>query len=386
MKTIQNTVLTLLPLSASHGLMHILATTLPALSLLVKDEFQLTNTTVGVLSFAFAAAIGFGGILSGMLSDRFDGIKLISIGFFSSALLSIFLLCTRNFLSVALIFIAIGFFLSLYHPSALSYIAKSFSDTRGKAYGVHEIGASIGIAIAPLIAGFICLYYGWRFVYPVLAFPAIILALLLIRLQQDRKWVGRKQRSEAKSNSLKVFLHQITRTSPIRKVYITECIFGFVFVGALTFVPVFLDEAKGLGPALAITVTCVFTAGGAIGKVIGGHLSDLIGERKVMAIGFFLTTPLFFILPLLPLSWAILTLALAGTILPTVLSAIITAVGKEIEPSRAGIAFGFLLLAGFGFGSISPLILGLVSDSFGISAVFYPIVIAILVGGILNST
>ncbi|HID19715.1 MAG TPA: MFS transporter [Methanophagales archaeon] len=388
MKTIKNTVLKLLPLSASHGLMHILATALPALSLLVKDEFQLTNTTVGVLSFAFAAAIGFGGIPSGMLSDRFDGIKLISIGFFSTALLSAFLLCTRNFLSIALIFIAIGFFLSLYHPSALSYIAKSFRDTRGKAYGVHEIGASIGIAIAPLIAGFICLYYGWRFVYPVLAFPAIILALLLIRLQSNRKWARKKQISEVQSNAndLKVFLRQITRTSSIRKIYITECIFGFVFVGALTFVPVFLDEAKGLGPALAITVTCVFTAGGAIGKVIGGHFSDLIGERKVMTIGFFLTTPLFFILPLLPLSWAILTLALAGTIFPTVLSAIITAVGREIEPSRAGIAFGFLLLAGFGFGSISPLILGLVSDSLGISAVFYPIVIAILIGGILNST
>ena len=387
MKTVKKTGLTLLSLSASHGLMHILAIALPALSLLVKDEFQLSNTTVGLLSFAFAAAIGFGGIPSGMLSDRSDGIKLICIGFFSTAILSAFLLIVPNFLSVALIFITIGFLLSLYHPAALSYIAKSFGDKRGKAYGVHEIGASIGAAIAPLIAGFICLYYGWRFVYPVLAIPTIIIALLLIRLRRNSKRDRKKQSSEEQSNvnDLLVFLRQIIRTGSIRKVYITECIFGFVFVGALTFVPVFLDEAKGLGPALAITLTCVFTAGGAIGKVIGGHFSDLRGERKVMSIGFFLTAPLFFILAFLPLFWAILTLALAGTILPTVLSAIISTVGKEIEPSRTGIAFGFLLLAGFGFGSISPLLLGLVSDSFGISAVFYPIVIAIVIGGILNS-
>jgi MFS family permease len=387
MKTVKKTILTLLPLSASHGLMHILAIALPALSLLVKDEFQLSNTTVGLLSFAFAAAIGFGGIPSGMLSDRSDGIKLISIGFFSIAILSAFLLIVPNFLSVALIFIAIGFLLSLYHPAALSYIAKYFGDKRGKAYGVHEVGASIGGAIAPLIAGFICLYYGWRFVYPVLAIPTIIIALLLIRLRRNLKRDRKKQSSEEQSNvnDLLVFLRQIIRTGSIRKVYITECIFGFVFVGAMTFVPVFLDEAKGLGPALAVTLTCVFTAGGAIGKVIGGHFSDLLGERKVMASGFFLTAPLFFILAFLPLFWAILTLALAGTILPTVLSAIISTVGKEIEPSRTGIAFGFLLLAGFGFGSISPLLLGLVSDSFGISAVFYPIVIAIVIGGILNS-
>ncbi len=97
MKTVKKMVLTLLPLSASHGLMHILAIALPALSLLVKDEFQLSNTTVGLLSFAFAAAIGFGGIPSGMLSDRSDGIKLICIGFFSTAILSAFLLIVPNF-------------------------------------------------------------------------------------------------------------------------------------------------------------------------------------------------------------------------------------------------------------------------------------------------
>ncbi|MEA2000010.1 MAG: MFS transporter, partial [Euryarchaeota archaeon] len=242
MKTVKKTILTLLPLSASHGLMHILAIALPALSLLVKDEFQLSNTTVGLLSFAFAAAIGFGGIPSGMLSDRSDGIKLISIGFFSIAILSAFLLIVPTFLSVAIIFIAIGFLLSLYHPAALSFIAKYFGDKRGKAYGVHEIGASIGGAIAPLIAGFICLYYGWRFVYPVLAIPTIVIALLLIRLRRSSKRDGKKQSSEAQSNvnDLLVFLRQIIRTDSIRKVYITECIFGFVFVGALTFVPVFL--------------------------------------------------------------------------------------------------------------------------------------------------
>ena len=52
--------LTLLPLTASHGLMHIMAVALPAVSPLVKEEFHLTNTSVGVLTFAFAAAIGLG--------------------------------------------------------------------------------------------------------------------------------------------------------------------------------------------------------------------------------------------------------------------------------------------------------------------------------------
>ena len=385
---------TLIPFIALHGLMHILATTLPALSPLVKAEFQLSNTMVGVLSFAFAAAIGLGSILSGMLSDRFDGIRLISMGFFSTAILSALLLLSRDFFSLTLIFIIMGFGLSFYHPSALSHIANSFKIRRGKVFGVHEMGGSVGIAITPLIAGFICFYAGWRFVYIVMAFPAILFAFLLFRMVREGKieW-GRKRQKlllDANSNAnandmgLKDFLRQTISRGLIRRIYVIEGLFGFVFGGSLTFIPIFLNEAKGLSPELAVMLTCVFTGGGAIGKFVGGHFSDLVGERKVMAYGFFLTAPLFFIVPFLPLLWAILALALAGLIFPTILPAIITTIGKEVPPSRTGIAFGLLMFAGFGLGSASRIILGLISDSFGISTVFYPIVIAVLLGGLLN--
>ena len=396
MKTEKNmasaSALTLLPLTASHGLMHILAATLPALSPLVKEEFQLTNTAVGVLSFAFAAAIGLGGILAGMLSDRFDGRRLTSLGFFSTAILATLLLLAHNFLSLIFIFIVMGFFLSFYHPASLSYITNSFKIKRGKAYGVHETGASIGLAITPLAAGFICFYFEWRFVYLFWAFPTILFAFLLLRMMKEREGGGRRKEqkffSDASANAndqgLRVFLRQVISTGSLRRIYVIEGLFGFVIGGALTFIPIFLNEAKGLGPELAVMITCVFTAGGAIGKFAGGHFSDLVGERKVMAIGFFLVTPLFFVVPFLSLFWAILALALAGLIFPTVLPAIITTIGKEIEPSRTGIAFGLLMFAGFGFAAISRIILGLVSDGFGIKTVFYPIVIATLVGGLMN--
>jgi len=385
-------VLALIPFIVLHGLMHILATTLPALSPLVKAEFQLTNTEIGMLSFAFAAAIGFGSIVSGMLSDRYDGIRLINLGFFSTAILSALLLLSRDFLSLTLIFIVMGFGLSFYHPSALSRIANSFKNKRGRAFGVHETGASIGIAVTPLIAAFICFYAEWRFVYLFWTFPTILFAFLLFKMMKEGE-AGRMKRmflSDARTNAngndvtLKDFLRQMISTGSIRRTYVIEGLFGFVFGGSLTFIPIFLNEAKGLSPELAVMLTCVFTAGGAIGKFVGGHFSDLVGERKVMAYGFFIVAPLFFVVPFLPLLWAILALALAGLIFPTVLPAIITTISKEVPPSRTGMAFGLLMFAGFGFGSTSRIILGLVSDSFGISSVFYPLVVAVLIGGVLN--
>ena len=386
----------LIPFIVLHGLMHILATTLPALSPVVKAEFQLTNTGIGMLSFAFAAAIGLGSILSGMLSDRFDGIRLISMGFFSTAILSALLLLSRDFFSLTLIFIIMGFGLSFYHPSALSHIANSFKIKRGKVFGVHEIGGSVGIAITPLIAGFVCLYAGWRSIYIILAFPVIFFTFLLFKWVRAGKigWATRKQKFHSDANAdtstsandpgLKGFIRQIISTGSIRRIYVIEGMFGFVMGGSLTFIPIFLNEAEGLSPEIAVMLTCVFTAGGAIGKFVGGHFSDLVGERKVMAYGFFLVAPLFFAVPFLPRFGAILALALAGLIFPTVLPAIIATISREVPPSRTGMAFGLLMFAGFGFGSTSRIILGLISDSFGISAVFYPIVVAVLIGGVLN--
>ena len=370
---------TLLSLTALHALMHIMATTLPALSPLVKDEFQLSNTYVGALSFTFAMATGAGSIISGFLADRYDSLRLVSYGFFGTALFVALLFLARDFLALSAVFIGMGFMLSLYHPSALSYISNTIQLRRGRAFGLHEVGGSIGLAIAPLAAGIISLYHNWRFAYLFWVFPMLFFTLLL----------------HAISNEIHLHHHAVRPLlSTLRtlrqdavvlmRIYLIEGLFGFIIGGALTFIPIFLNEYKGVGAQFAVILAFVFTGGGAIGKFLGGHLSDIIGERRVMAAGFFIIAPLFFMAPLLPLFWCVLTLALAGIVFPAVLPAILTTISKLVEPSQRGMAFGLLMFAGFGFGSTSRLILGVVSDAFGISTVFYPIVIAAMAGGFMN--
>ena len=252
---------------------------------------------------------------------------------------------------------------------------------------VHETGASIGLAISPLIAGFIAYYFGWRLVYLFLAVPALLIALVLLRNQKGGTTAGAERPNpHTDLTILTAFVRQMVQTSSIRRVYLTEALFGFVIGGAVTFIPVFLNEAKGLGPEFAVAVTSVFTVGGAVGKYVGGHLTDFVGGQKVMVLGFFLVAPLFFTAPLLSLPWAVLAFACAGMIFPMILPAIITTISTEIEQSRTGVAFGMLMLAGFGFGSLSRLLMGVVGDHFGIATVFYPLVIVTLVGGLLNCT
>jgi len=374
---------TLLSLTFLHALMHIMATTLPALSPLVKEEFQLNNTYVGVLSFAFAMATGAGSIISGFLADRYNSnsLRLVSYGFLGTAIFVALLFLARNFLAISAVFICMGFMLSLYHPSALSYISNTIQLRRGRAFGLHEIGGSIGLAIAPLAAGIISLYLNWRFAYLFWVFPMLFFTLSLRTINDDHS-----PHPHHPQHPIKLFTMRTLRQDAVvlMRIYLIEGLFGFIIGGALTFIPIFLNEYKGVGAQFAVILACVFTSGGAIGKFLGGHFSDIIGERRVMAAGFFIIAPLFFVAPLLPLFWCIMTLALAGIVFPAVLPAILTTISKVVEPSQRGMAFGLLMFAGFGFGSTSRIILGVVSDTFGISTVFYPIVIAALAGGFLN--
>ncbi len=367
---------TLLALTLLHAIMHILATTLPALSPLVKVEFQLNNTYVGLLSFSFALATGTGSIIAGFLSDRYHSLNLICYGFFGTTIFTSLLFLSHDFFVLTTVFICMGFSLSLYHPSALSYIPRLFHARRGSAFGLHEVGGSTGLAVAPLAAGIISYYFNWRFAYLFWIFPSLLIAPLLMN--------SRIYDANNDPPSFRLFLLQSLRKEAVMRIYLIEGLFGFVIGGALTFIPVFLNEAKGVAPQLAVILACVFTGGGAIGKFIGGHFSDIVDERHVMAVGFFSIAPLFFVAPLLPLFWCILAFAIAGMVFPAVLPAILATMGKEIEPSQLGMAFGVLMFAGFGFGSTSRIILGVVSDAFGITAVFYPIVVAALVGGFLN--
>lgn len=362
-------------LTVSHCLIHVLVATLPPLLPLIRSEFHLSYTQVGILSFAFCATLGLGSILSGILSDQFNKLKLIGLGFLFIAVSSALLFLTSNFFSVVIIFILIGLFLSFYHPSALSYIAKFHGN--GKAFGLHETGENIGIAIAPAIAGFICMYMEWRFVYVFWAILAIGLSSLFLRKG--------KRFSSSDRLSLKMFLHLII-TSRIRAAYMAIGLFGFIFGGALTFIPIFLVDFQRLSIELAGVITSVFAAGGIIGKLVSGYTSDLIKRQKVIALAFFLSAPFFLLVPFLSKIWSIVALALAGLILPMTLPAVMTTISREAPPSRMGLAYGFLVMMGFGSGSIASIILGPISDFFGVSTIFYPIVIAALFGGVLSIT
>ena len=395
----------LLLLIASHGLVHGISAALPAVLPIIKSEFGLNYTEVGMISFSMGASLGIMGVFAGLLSDK-SGDKLLEIlgwSIFSSAVISIFAVFARNFLAVLLFFTLLGIFLSFYHPFSLSFIARAFKERRGRAFGTHEIGANLGLASAPALAGALAPSLGWRTFFAFLAVPAFLAAILILRTASRARMTEREGEREracvrragergvfdpppTQRNcccwwcEFAVFLARLREQRSLLRLYLAECTFGFVVGGASTFIPLYL-VAKGFGVALAGSLTGAFLAAGAVGKYLGGVLSDALGG-KAIPLGFLFATPLFFVVPLLPNALAVPVLIIAGMTFPMSLSAIITGIGEQ--NTQRGLSFGFLMLAGFGFGSISRPILGIASDILGIHSIFFILALASLLGGLLN--
>jgi len=71
------------------------------------------------------------------------------------------------------------------HPVGSTILASYYGGSRGQALAVHSIAGNLGTLLAPIFAGFLLVYMGWRAIFYVVGIPSMILgaACLLFRDQ-----------------------------------------------------------------------------------------------------------------------------------------------------------------------------------------------------------
>lgn len=358
----------------SHALIHVFPASLAPLLPLIRVEFDLSYTAVGILTFTLGLCWVFSGIPAGIISDKTDRIKLIFsmfllTGIFSSAVILTSTL-TGTLLLLILLFLSIGIF----HPSAYPYLSDKYSENKGKAFGVFETGGSIGILIAPLVAGAVGSYLGWRYVYTLWAFPAFATAFLFYRLSLKNKLSdgGMNKSNEKKNNNKKPSQKRELSHyySHLKTVSLVQGFFGFVGGGFVSFLPLFLTDVYKLSVSTAGGMLTLFLAGGLIGKMIGGRYSDIWGPRRIISIGFLIASSFLILVPLIPGFSLTLVLLPAGIAFFMILPALFVLTGK-IKTTDLGLAYGIQLSSGAGFGAASKFLCGVISDVVGIQYIFF---------------
>lgn len=192
----------------------------------IKTDLGVTDTQIGILQgFAFAILYTLAAIPVGVLVDRWNRVKLLSIGIGVWSVMTIVSGFARSFGGLFVSRIGVGLGEATVTPASSSLISDYFPpQKRQQAYGVFLVGGAIGAGMAYLLGGFAIAIGGplqelfptllggfssWHITFILVGLPGLLIAPLL--LFTVREPVRRERATAARKFSFDAILQQYRR-------------------------------------------------------------------------------------------------------------------------------------------------------------------------------
>jgi MFS family permease len=366
---------TLAAISAAHWVSHFYIFVLPMLFPFLKEQLGVGYIELGFALTVFAVVSGLTQAPIGYLADRVGARKILLLGLTLGgvALVMLGLHLSYPFLigSAALL----GLANSVYHPANYAILSAHMDEARmGRAFSIHTFAGFLGGAVAPAIMAALVAVSGGHGALIVVGAIGPLVALLLLVVGIPNAGAVAEGRAEHASSP---------QPSVINPAIILLTIFFTLLAlsnaGIGNFGIVALTNGYGISFSAANVALTAFLGASAIGVLAGGILADRTERHgQVAAACFAANATIGFIIAIVPLPTAMLTVAMAGA---GFLGGVIAPsrdmlVRNAAPPGAAGRAFG-IVSTGFNIGGIiSPLLFGWIMDRglphwvFGASAMF----------------
>jgi len=274
----------------------------------IAKEYHFTNLQMSYVLGSTLAATAIGGIIFGILSDRFGRKPILqwtiltySIGTFLSGLAGSFwlLMCFR---------VLTGLGVGGEWGTGQTYIGETFpAKVRGRYCAIMQTGAPLGIALASLVGGLLAPVIGWRACFFVSLLPALLVLYIRKQLPESDLWLLRKEYvtsglvtiRENWTRSLRQFLQLFMPET--RKYFILGLVLAIFDMSAywLTYswMPGYLHTERNLTLTKSALWILVTQTGGFLGYLFFGFLADRLGRRPaysiysvIMALGLIMVT------------------------------------------------------------------------------------------------
>ena len=360
----------LLSLSFCHLLNDLIQSLIPALYPLLKAEFNLDFTQIGLITLAFQLTASLLQPTVGLYTDKRPQPYSLALGM-GSTLIGLLLLSVANSYTVVLIAAAlIGTGSAIVHPEA-SRVARMASGGRyGTAQALFQVGGNVGQAIGPLLAAFIVLPHGQG----AIAWVSMAALIAMAFLTRVGMWYGANLRPTLKTVSATIE-SKVSGLPRGRVLFLITILMVLLFsknvyTSSLTsFFTFYLIERFDLPVQAAQVQLFIFMAAIAVGTLLGGALTDRIGRRPMIWISILGVLPFTMALPYADLFWTGVLIIIIGLITASAFPAVLV-YAHEIMPGRVGLVSGMFFGFAFGLGGLGAAIMGGLADVYGIAVVY----------------
>jgi FSR family fosmidomycin resistance protein-like MFS transporter len=354
--------------SFCHLLNDMMQSMLAALYPMLKSNFSLSFSQIGLLTFVFQLTASFLQPMVGIFTDKRPQPYSLAFGmaFTFVGLIGLAFAPSYGLLLASAGLVGIGS--SVFHPES-SRIARMASGGRlGLAQSLFQVGGNFGTAIGPLLAALIVVPRGQSSV-AVFSGAALVAMLVLWRVGN---WYAHHHRSGTRKMAAIVPVDLPRRKVVLALAVLVALMFSkFVYMASLSsYYTFYLIHKFGVEVSQAQVLLFVFLGAVAAGTVLGGFIGDRIGRRYVIWGSILGVLPFTLALPYADLAWTAVLSVVIGFVLASAFSAIVV-FAQELVPGRVGLIAGLFFGFAFGISGSAAAVLGIVADAKGIDFVYH---------------
>ncbi|PJK29152.1 MFS transporter [Minwuia thermotolerans] len=327
---------------------------------------------------------GLGSLPAGWLADRWSRQGMITVFFIGIGASSILTGLATSTWQIALGLGAIGLFASIYHPVGIAMVVDG-REKVGKALGINGVWGNMGVAAAPLVAGYLVQTADWRTAFIVPGIVSVVTGMAYIVFCRD----SARRPKTAKPQVADPHDSDLTKAVLIRVAFaltLTILFGGIVFHSVAIALPkLYAERLASLTTDLAnIGVIVALIVGVAsFAQIVVGHLVDRFPARRILFLIALLQVPalagvaVLFDLPAIFVGFAALLLILGEVPIHD------TIVTRHTRAAWRGRVFAVKFVIALLVAAAVPSLVGGVHEAFGFDALFY--VLAAAAGGVALS-
>ena len=267
-------------IGTAHAFSHFFQLALPPLFPLLRADFDVSWTMLGLLVGVFYAASGLMQFAAGFAVDRFGarpvllgGLALLAGGTVLAGLApGVYWL----FPIVALMGVGNGVF----HPCDFAILNANVAQRRlSHAYSTHGVGGSLGYALSPIVSYALAAAFNWRVSLALMGLAGLV---ALAVLAHQRTYLTSHRAVDARSHSLSGSMGLFLQPA------ILLCFGYFVIqtmasVGLQTFLPSALNSGFAVPLVLAATAVTAYLLGSTGVIIAGGFLAARTERHDIVA-------------------------------------------------------------------------------------------------------
>lgn len=326
---------------------------------LLQAQFGLSYAAIGALKTVYSGAMASGQIPSGMLAERFGGVRVLALGTTLVAVGYGLAGLSGSFYGVIAGLLLAGLGGSTQHPIASSLVAAAYHGQRSRtALGTYNFTGDMGKVALPALFALVAAALGWQQAMLVMAALAVLGAGVILASLKPIVMHGTAEPAKAVAGQDRPWAYWL-----LFSIHIAD---DLVRTGFLIFLPFLLRDKGADLPTIGLGLSLLF-AGGAAGKLVMGWVGEKLGVVPSVILTEVATTLL--ILAALPLSLdpALALLPAIGLMLNGTSSVLYGTVPEFVSPQRRTRAFAIFYTGGSVAGATGPLLFGLLGDQIGLT-------------------